>query len=503
MRLVRSPLEARDSQSILVIGAVLGVCCLIGWFSAALGTSSIYETSKVSILILVNFLVLSSVLHVSYSLLPGSGLRNPALILVGFLMMLYVARPAYIILTGEAGTHQIGEMRFEIISRYFVSTLALSSIMLSAFAIGYAIAPISFLKTLLSEPRVPRPGARLWLVLLLTIGAAAAAAVVADLAAYPGGWQAGLAVRASFFEGRNYLIIVMNLFRTTVLVWTIVLVARPEQRRPWSLIIVTLLWIASIFIDSLSGGRAELILRNIFPWAMVVSLLPTLRARSRSSGLLLVSTSILLFVGYRSFVRDRFSGDNLSPFQRIVDNIRDFPRFILGGDESAAFDYLVALRMSVPSEIPYRGIDTIWSVLASSVPSALLADKPIRTGEYLTRALRPDLADRGGSIAFSGAGDLYYSFGLVAVPIGFFLFGWTAGALIKPALQAIRNGASPAWPVAFGFVAAAALLSILRAELAELTLVVIRIGMLIGCYCLLTMKADAASTTDNSLRRES
>jgi hypothetical protein len=143
-------------------------------------------------------------------------------------------------------------------------------------------------------------------------------------------------------------------------------------------------------------------------------------------------------------------------------------------------------RLEVPSAIDFRGIEVLQLMLVGVVPSRFLVSKPERTGEILTREIRPELFERGGSIAFSGAADLYFAFGALAVPVGFFIVGLLAGTIIKGAIEAMRFGASSAWVLGFGFVTAAAFISVIRAELSELTLGLIRIGLQIFAYHFLT-----------------
>jgi hypothetical protein len=192
----------------------------------------------------------------------------------------------------------------------------------------------------------------------------------------------------------------------------------------------------------------------------------------------LAMVGIVIFVGYRTLVRDVFSSTSDETFaSAFTHNLTNLPEFLLAGDEASAFDYLVVTRMEVPEAVPHRGMELVPVVLQAPIPRALVpGSKPERSGAVLTRELRPELYARGGNVAFSGAADLYFAFGDVAIPLGFAAFGALAGFVLRlPDYYAKRGPASRLWAAAFGFLAASALLSVFRADLFELGLLPVRL----------------------------
>jgi hypothetical protein len=210
---------------------------------------------------------------------------------------------------------------------------------------------------------------------------------------------------------------------------------------------------------------------------------------------------IVLFVGYRTVVRDSVTSAEPSQDSTasvVVGNILNLPEYVLGGDESAAFDSLMITRKEIPGVITFRGGEQSWKMmLMAPFPSVVVPDKPERTTTQLTRALRRDLYERNGNIAFSGAADLYYSFGNTlgsfSIVVGFAILGFAAGAVIRSAVAAVEASQNPCWPLTFGFVTAASVFSVFRADLFELPLSVIRVGMLVFCFWVLTKPSTPLS----------
>jgi hypothetical protein len=368
----------------------------------------------------------------------------------------------------------------------FVGTLALTFGAVASFAAGFHIAPAHALGGLFRGERHLRPQAGWLLGILFVFACLAALIIVRDLRTFPGGWQAALTVRGQFFEGRNGLIWTMNLFRSAFLVWIAMQVVQGNRLTVPRTLLCAVLWAVTLGFDLLSGGRAELILRNALPVAMALSASGIVSKHSRRYIVLILLASVIVFVGQRSFVRDRFIYENYNPAAAFVDNLVHLPILVVGGDEGAAFDYFLATRQAVPSQLEHRGPASLAMIVEAPIPRALLPSKVERTGTILTRNIRPEYYARGGNIAFSGAADLYYGFGNKAVLLGFLLIGYLYGIATKCVRATVSEGRAAAWPLVYGFTAAAAFLSPIRSDLSELSLVAIRIGMIVFAYYLLT-----------------
>jgi hypothetical protein len=455
-------------------GYFVAICCLLGIFA---------------------ILITAMIIVVRQS--PQLGFRNPSLVLFGFLLVIYALRPVYILVTGESGSHQLDRFRLADVASEFTETLGVVLLAVFCFTVAFFIAPTNLLKGVFQSRRELNSSSWIRLGILGLLGTFAAFTIFRDLSAASQGWQAALTVRGSFFEGRNYLVLTMNLYRAALLTWLAFSIIPGHQMPRRKVFFVLILWMGSILFDLLSGGRAELILRNFLPFAIIVSFSPTVRRSSKTFAIGALILMVVLFVGYRTVVRDSVTSaepSQDSAVSMVVGNILNLPEYVLGGDESAAFDSLMITRKEIPGTIGFRGGEQSWKmILMAPFPSVIAPDKPERTTTQLTRALRRDLFERNGNIAFSGAADFYYSFGNTlgsfAVVIGFAILGFASGAVIRSAVAAAESAANPCWPLVFGFVTAASVFSVFRADLFELPLSIIRVGMLLFCFWFLTRPA--------------
>ncbi len=425
------------------------------------------------------------------------GLRNPGLILFGYLFLVYVARPAFMLGSGSAGTSVIGFMQLSHVTTEFITALFITSVALLAFVFGYFIAPGNLFSSLLRSKRYLRSDASARLAFLLLISSVAAFVVLNDLRAHPVSWQSALTSRNLFFEGRATLVWLLTLYKLGVFVWLAIKISEDQGLSIPTLMRGLLLWSPALGFDLLTGSREELILRNFLPVMVVLAGAFSLHRRSLKSSILPIAAiglAIILFVGYRAVVRDSATLEGgSSPVAVAMNNLTELPEFILGGgtSEASAFDHFMVTRMHVPANADYRGIETLEVMIKAPVPAGLLDSKPARGSAELTRRLRPQHFARGGNIAFSGAADLYFTAGDVAVIVGLMLIGLLSGATIRSAAAA-ASGENAAFALIFGIIAAAAFLSVLRADLYSLPFVPIRIGLLVVVFYLLTTPHPSA-----------
>ncbi len=411
------------------------------------------------------------------------GIRSPSLLIFGFLALIYVARPAYVLATGVLGTTTIGIRDADAYALDILSTLIVLLLSVAGFALAYELAPVrlSARVLLVDQPRRLRSTAPVLLLLLLILGVGTAWFVFKEMNSFPGGLQVALTVRNRFFAGRTYLTWMMDLYKLG-LIGAVAAWVGVHGLRFRTVLVILVLWSPTLAFDTLGGSRAELLLRNLLPLAAVLSAGARWTWRSALTWVGLMVVLAALFVGYRTVVRDPATGTSRVLTTALFENLTGAFGFVLAGDEASAFDYLTVTRVNVPANIPFRGAETVRAVLLAPLPSAIIPDKPLRAGTVLTQKLEPLLYARGGNLAFSGASDLYYTAGDATVFFGFIGLGLIAGALLR---GAATRGIAP-WALAVGFFGASAILSVIRADLFELPFVVVRVGLLVLLYRLVT-----------------
>ena len=464
--------------------ASLVLCVGVGASVALLLNGATPERIAAPVLIAYMAVLLAAASAISHARAPALGPLNPAFLLFGYLMLLYVARPLYTLLDGSVGTPPVGYTEVSSISMEYVATLALLAVGLSLFVALFFAAP-SLLDRVLTAPREPRRAVgRAILIVLLGLGTALALVTIRELAASPGGWQSALTVRNRFFEGRSALVWGMELYKFAFLAWLALTVRAHHRISPGHAISLIALWLPTVAFDLIGGSRAELLLRNIVPAAAIL-MTAVSPSRSIIGRYALVGLAVVVvFVGYRTVVREQvYASQGMTPIEALTENFRDLGRFVFGGDEVAGFDLLVITRVEVPRYVSHRGAETLLVLAEAPIPRGWLDYKPERGGHALTSALRPTIYARGVNPAFSGAADLYYTGGDVAMVAGLGAIGFTAGLLLLPVTRRVRERSTQsAWPVAFGFTATAALISVIRADLLEAAFLPIRVGAITLLY---------------------
>lgn len=465
-------------RQIVVVG--ITVCGIAGLISAVALNGSAPERVVAPLLVTYIGALLVAASAVVLVRSRALGPLNPVLLFFGYLLILYVVRPAYALLTGFVGTPPIGFTEITSIPQEFTSTLAVLAIALSLLVAGFFAGPAILDPLVAPSSRRLRPVmAPLVIGTLLVVASVLAAFTIQELIAYPGGWQAALTVRNRFFEGRSGLVWGMEIYKFAFLAWLAVLVSDKSRLDRRNIVLFVLLWVPSIVFDFIGGSRAELLLRNVIPVAAVLLAASPPSKSILTRFALVCAAAVLIFVGYRTLVRDQvYAGQGVTPLEALGENFADLGTFIFAGDEVAGFDLLVITRVEVPRYVPYRGAETLLVLAEAPLPRGWLDDKPERGGHALTAALRPTVYARGVNPAFSGAADLYYTGGDLAFVFGFGLIGLVAGMTLRPVARLTTRSAQSAWPLAFGFTAAAAMISVVRADLLEAAFLPVRVGAL-------------------------
>lgn len=496
----------------IVSALVLSAC--VGAFASLLFGSDAFRPVLAPLLVVSIALLLIIATAIAFAKERALSLLNPALALFAYLALLYVLRPAYVLALGIAGTATVGEVYLSANLGEATYTLLVLVAALGCFTVAFFFAPRQVVARYLAVPRRRAPQRGNLVLAVLLIGAAALGAeTIASLASFPGGWQTALTVRNQFFGGRTILVWGMEGYKLGFLCWlALELLGRPTVSRRFILLAISL-WLPAMLFDALSGSRAELLLRNVVPTAVIV----LARTRERFPWVLsgaLVVLVVSTFVAYRTVVRTpAYPGQADTPaLAAIAANLSDLGGFLLSGDELAGFDFLLITRIEIPAYSAFRGAETVEVLLAAPIPRAWFPNKPERAAHELTARLRPSLFGRGVDPAFSGAADLYFTGGDGAVILGFGLLGLLSGALIGGATRAARVGADKAWPLLFGYLATAAMISVIRADLLELAFLPVRLGMLVAIYQLMSTRVDgqvfaavqssSARPTNNNLQRD-
>ncbi|WP_409048152.1 hypothetical protein AB2L57_04190 [Microbacterium sp. HA-8] len=431
------------------------------------------------------------------------GLFNPSVLLFGYLGLVYVGRPLYIMGSGELGTHQMG--RYEIGFGYsgMITTSLIVLIALATFSILYSTAPTLGMSRVYCRLLRGRRTYGLRLLVLFFISFAGAAYVVLKSMQDFGDLRIALSLRADLYAGEQYLIFVLQAYKFGFLFWLADrLSAKVRSPRKLALMAV-ILWLPAFGFDFLTGSRADLIYRNLLPVAAILCTSAALRRPLLRYALVPVLVAVIAFVGIRVGVRDAAAAEATGTVSQsdFWDTIVSLPEFVLSGDEAAVFDAFSIILMQNTSALPPRGMEGVAAFLLAPVPSGLLDEKPVRSTTYFTEIVRPSLAASGGNIAISSLGDLYLVGGAAVAVVGYGAVGFIAGLLVRGvSVAATRIGARKQL-VVLGFAAVAGLMSVIRADTTELALLPLRLGLPILVILFLALDIRPSSRRATSVSR--
>ena len=254
-------------------GLAVMLTCFAAFLATLLPVHAVISDPGVWILWSLTAIISVVAFQVTMVEFPGLGFRNPGILVFAYIFVSYVLRPAYVMITGDFGTSFVKLEVAEYTESFRLTQLVVLT-GLSLFWVGYFLAPKRLLRGIFRKQTTLTWGSLLRLAIVAVISLAAAAYVLGDITALRGGWQSALQSRARFYEGRNYLILLITAYRSAFLVWMAISLQQRQQRHHRSVIfwlVAGVLWIPSLLLDALSGGRGEMVVYNILPFFMLLS----------------------------------------------------------------------------------------------------------------------------------------------------------------------------------------------------------------------------------------
>ena len=466
----RLPVASATVWSTFALAATLGL-------GSALSQSTAGTTLSGVLAITAAIIVWSMAMSIRHPSLLG--VFNPSVLLFGYLLLVYVGRPLYILGAAEYGTQQLGRHTPSGGYAELISTSLVVLVAITLFTVGYWLIPGvrlgNYYNRLLSRRR--RYGFRLFF--LFAVSGVAALYVLEQALASFGDIRVALSQRATLFAGEQYLIFALQAYKFGYLFWLADLLSSGRRVKGSTFLWAIVLWLPTFGFDFLTGSRADLIYRNLLPVAAVLCVAIAIKPPRLRYALVPMLIAVVAFVGIRVNVRDAAaieSGAEISQ-SSVIDTLTELPNFVLSGDEAAVYDAFVIIRQQSQQVLPPRGVEGALAILLAPVPSGILSEKPIRSTTYFTELVRPDLAAKGGNVAISSLGDLYIIGGLEFSVLGYLAIGFLAGGVVRASAYAALRPVARKQVVVLGFAAVAGMMSVIRADLTELSLLVLRIGL--------------------------
>lgn len=360
----------------------------------------------------------------------GFDLFSPVNIFGGFLLLAYPIKSLYILYTLSYGPFVNLNYKFILDEQhmiYFGAALALSSLCCILFL---QIINVHWAKQTVNKPFLSGRTWNLQRISLLMIGISLALAVLFSwLVIELGGlkfYLQSVAGRQSFFYGRYYIYVLIDLFPEISCFY---LACQIERRNYYPavflLVLITIITLLNLLVAVLAGNRSTFLTGFAIPmmvfWHYRVKTIKILQAA--------LAIVLVLFAGifYVSTFRggdiaERLNSENIQ--KNISASINNFSSSIFGGPDLTQLDTLIVTMQEIPSNHSYFAGDSIKALLVFPIPRAFYPDKPVRGNWLFTDAVFPSWRVNLSGFTVSYLGDWYMNFGIVGAVLGTILLGF-------------------------------------------------------------------------------
>lgn len=366
----------------------------------------------------------------------GFDLFSPVNIFGGFLLLAYPIKSLYILYTLSYGPFVTLNYKFILDEQhmlYFGAALALSSFCCILFL---QIINVHWAKQTLNRPLLSIRVWSLQKMLLLMVGISLIITVLFSwLITEAGGlkfYLQSVAGRQSFFYGRYYIYILIDLFPEVSCFY---LACQIERRNHYPavflLALITIITLMNLLVAVLAGNRSTFLIGFAIPmmvfWHYRVNAIKIMQAVFMS-GLILFISLFYISTFRGGDIAGKLSLDNMQ--QSLFSSLSNISSSILGGPDLVQFDMLMVTMREIPSTHQYFNGDSIKAVLAFPIPRALYPDKPVRGNWLFTDAVFPSWRVNLSGFTVSYLGDWYMNFGIVGAIIGMVLLGFGLRTLL-------------------------------------------------------------------------
>ena len=360
----------------------------------------------------------------------GFDLFSPVNIFGGFLLLAYPIKSLYILYTLSYGPFVNLNYKFVLDEHqmlYFGAALALSSICCILFL---QIINVHWAKQTLNRPLLSIRVWSLQRMFLLMVGISLLITILFSwLITEAGGlkfYLQSVAGRQSFFYGRYYIYILIDLFPEISCFY---LACQIERRKQYPavflLVLITIITLMNLLVALLAGNRSTFLIGFVIPmmafWHYRVNAIKIMQAVFMI-GLVLFISLFYISTFRGGDIAEKLSLDNMQ--QSIFSSLSNISSSIFGGPDLVQFDMLMVTMHEIPSTHPYFTGDSIKAVLAFPIPRALYPDKPVRGNWLFTDAVFPSWRVNLSGFTVSYLGDWYMNFGVVGAIIGMVLLGF-------------------------------------------------------------------------------
>lgn len=358
----------------------------------------------------------------------GFDLFSPLVFLGSFIFLIYPIKALYVLFSLSYGPFVNQNYKFLLDARhmiYFGEALTLSAFCCVIFLL---MINVRWIETS-SKPLFSNRVWNLQKISFSMIGVSLAMVVLFSWLIFESGglgfYLQSVAGRQSFFYGRYFIFLLIDLFPKTSCFFLASYFERINHYpKIYVFAILMIIILANIGVSVLAGNRSTFLLGFFIPFMVYWHY----RVKPVKITQVALVIGLILFVSifYLSTFRGRNIVERLTPesiWQNISVSINNFFPLIFGGPDIVQLDTLMVTMQEIPSTYPYFAGDSLKALLAFPIPRAFYPDKPVRGNWLFTEAVFPSWRINLSGFTVSYMGDWYMNFGVAGAVLGMVLLG--------------------------------------------------------------------------------
>ncbi|ALC82641.1 MULTISPECIES: O-antigen polymerase [Bacillus] len=393
--------------------------------------------APIYLIVLLGIILLS--VYLSVKQLGEFDVFSPFIIPNFLFLVIYICKPIYVLVTGEIG---VGTFNVHLLTDNELQVFdnALLYIIIGVCIYNTTLFYLLNIKTKnlleINKKKLRTNFEKIvkikWIRVIAIISVIFSFVIIMTLILKAGGlnnYLDNLALRNIYLRDAGYLLILANLCKLTLFIYTVRIIFFRNSRIDITIWLVLLL--STITTLVLTGGRSSI----LYSILILIIIKHYFNKKIKSRNVLILSLFLFFFIiiVYRIVLRDKFfaSNNNLGFWDILHNSLSDFPRYFFGGYDTVQFDALITL-LSEKGTYDFLLGKTILAAIMSPIPRDLYPDKGYGAMTYFTEQFFPQFYyPNHVEINISFLGEMYLNFGLLGIIIGFFLLSVILGVLYR------------------------------------------------------------------------
>ncbi|WP_256720761.1 O-antigen polymerase [Priestia megaterium] len=394
-----------------------------------------------SICLTILFFVIVISMKMGTRILGEFDIFSPFIIPNILFLVIYVFKPLYIIITGEAGVgtfnvHNITEnemVAFNTALLYvLIGVLTYNGTLY--YLLNFKTNNIISLTKIKMTKKFEKVVMNSWIKLIAIISLVFTVFILGFLIVKAGGINTyinNLALRNVYLKDAGYILILANISKITLFIFSIRIIFKKNNISKREKFIYSMLLIFSVTTLLLTGGRSSI----LYGILTLIIIRHYFYQKVKTRNIIAIGSLLFFFIiiVYRIVLRDKnfASNSHLSFFEILSNAISDFPRYFFGGYDVIQFDALLTL-LREKGTYNYLFGETILATILSPIPRSIFPEKGYGAMTRFTEHFFPEFYyPNHVEVNISFLGEMYFNFGLLGIIAGFLLFSIILGGMYR------------------------------------------------------------------------